>query len=143
MECTDGYSQAIPSTRHSLLRKRISGFRSQRSRRNGGMWSEIKDMRAFKQFIGGTIFFGGMILGALCALFGLGTSVPVLKNDFGLLVMIFCLLGFPFTAIIGPIYTGMAHSNWTPVLVVYGGAILTMVLMAIGAFLGTSRRKIS
>ena len=90
-------------------------------------------MRKAVQVLTGLLFYG--LINGIAAIawgYGLFLSVAVVIRGFGLLIGIVSILVAPITLVVAPIYGAIQFSNWSPLLVVYGGTLLLVITGSAG-----------
>ena len=82
----------------------------------------------------GKIFKGpGYLIFIICGIWGLFICFGIVQNITGTLFAFLSLFLFPLVATLAPLYEGVVNGNWFPLLLIYGGGILSMTLIAIGS----------
>jgi len=75
----------------------------------------------------------GGIVCVVAGLWGLFISMGIVTDHLGFIGGTISFFLFPVTLAFAPWYEAIAHSNWFPVLLVYGGGIGSTILFAIGS----------
>jgi len=82
----------------------------------------------------GAIFRIPAITLGLAGVWGLFVCVGLVGNSLGYWGGLIALIFFPFSLLIDPWYEGFAHSNWFPMLLVYGSSVGGTVLNLLAAW---------
>jgi len=75
----------------------------------------------------------GMLIFWITGLWGFILCLGVVANQLGFIGTVFAFMLFPVTLLVAPWYEALANSNWFLVLLIYGGGIVSVTLLAIGS----------
>ncbi len=82
----------------------------------------------------GTIFkVPAVVIYIVAGLWGFFVSLGIVTDALGFIGGVIAFALFPVALAFAPWYAALAHENWFPLLLVYGGGIVASVLYAIGA----------
>jgi len=77
----------------------------------------------------------GVISGIVFGLWGLIVLVGVVNEVAGFFGVVVGFMLFPVMFVVAPFYALVAWGNWLPLIIVYGGGILTAILYGIGSLI--------
>lgn len=85
-------------------------------------------MKVIGQFMKGAGYFIALI----CGIWGLIEVLRILVLITGFWGTFIGLMFFPLTMVAVPVWAGFAHSYWFPLILIYGGGMVFMILFGIG-----------
>ena len=92
-------------------------------------------MNALLKGIGAVLLVLGYLIWTAAGLFGFFLSIGFVLATLGPLAAIIAFFIFPATLAAVPAIVGFASGVWTVAIVVYGGAVLGMVVLGVGSAL--------
>jgi hypothetical protein len=88
----------------------------------------------FSEWRMGTIFkVPAVVIYIVAGLWGFFVSLGIVIDAVGFIGGVIAFALFPVTLAFAPWYAALAHGNWFPLILVYGGGIIASVLYAVGA----------
>ena len=94
-------------------------------------------MRAVGNSLRGT----GWIAFVVVALWGLFLCIAFIAKAAGFWGIVAALLLAPITFLAAPLYSGFVLDDWFPVILNYGGGLVSMALVSIGDTISEARTK--
>jgi hypothetical protein len=86
-----------------------------------------------RSVVGVSILAGGALCALVSCIWGLSFALPVARELGGSWATIATVAFFPVTLILTPWYFVIVKGAWTPTVVIYGGAVMALVLIGGGS----------
>jgi hypothetical protein len=83
----------------------------------------------------------GWIAFVVVTLWGLFLCIGIIANAAGFWGIVTALLLAPITFLVAPLYSGFVLDDWFPLILNYGGGLVSMVLIGIGDTMSEARTK--
>jgi hypothetical protein len=91
------------------------------------------DRRSARPLLGAGFAFAAYLVAVVCGPWGLFLDLAIVHRAAGFLGVVVGSVLFPVTFAVAPWYAGVAWGYWFPLLISYGGAIVTTLLVGLGS----------